>query len=364
MSEYRSNVSLAEAARRIAGASRIAVTTHAKPDGDAFGSVGAMVAALRTRQPQTQVTGWLMPPIPEGFRTLAAWPLVREFEQGDAIGEPREPDLVLVLDTGAWAQLGPMRPLLEPLTDRMLIVDHHISGDVEAAWKYIDSTAAACCTVVAELLDVMVGVSANDVPCHGGADPNALIRDFTIAEALFAGVASDTGWFRFSNTTARTHRLAARLIEAGVDHADLYTRLEQSERPEKLTLQMRAMQSLKLLADGQLAVMVLRAEDFRETGASIAETERFVDIPQSVASVKTVALITEPPEEEGDDGKPAVRISFRSKPTPDAVNVAKLAERFGGGGHARAAGAKLDAPLEEVVRQIEAAAMDLVAKAE
>ena len=116
------------------------------------------------------------------------------------------------------------------------------------------------------------------------------------------------------------------------------------------------------LADGRAAVMVLRPDDFDATGALAEETERLVDIPQVVGSVRAVALVTQ----QRDRGKHLTRISFRSK-SPDpltgepAVDVAELAERFGGGGHARAAGAKVEAPLDEVLPRIEAALASAVA---
>jgi phosphoesterase RecJ-like protein len=145
--------------------------------------------------------------------------------------------------------------------------------------------------------------------------------------------------------------LAARLLRRGVDHAALYQKLEQTERPEKLQLLIRAVSSLRLIARERAAVMVLRRGDFAATGALVEETERFVDLPQAVESVRVVALITEPPAQDGSKAGP-VRLSFRSKPGSGAVDVAKLAGQFGGGGHARAAGAKLDAPLDEVISRV------------
>ena len=349
MTDYRSNITLADTVRLIEGAKRIVVTTHAKPDGDAYGSAAALVASLRKHLPEAAVDGWLMGPVPACFKGLHGWPLLREYGEGQTIGKP---DLVIIVDTGAWAQVAPMRALLEPHLESMLIVDHHISGDIPARHKFIDSKAAACASVIADLLDAL----ANFDPSRSRrlADQNPFFADPAVTESLFAGIASDTGWFRFSNTTAETHLLAARLIRAGVDQSELYAKLEQAERPEKLALQIRAMQSLKLLAGGRVAMMILRDDDFAQTNSLPEETERFVDIPQAVETVKMVVLITEPPQ-NGAAKKPVIRVSFRSKPGPGAVNVAEFAQQFGGGGHARASGAKIDASLEEVIGRIEAA---------
>ena len=122
-----------------------------------------------------------------------------------------------------------------------------------------------------------------------------------------------------------------------------------SERAEKLLLLNRALNSLTLLAHGTVALMVLRAQDFTETGTDTCDTERFVDIPQIVGRVQTVALITEPPSHNSQG---PIRVSFRSKPGLRAVNVAELANQFGGGGHARAAGAHIEASFEEVVARV------------
>lgn len=315
---------------------RVLLTTHAKPDGDAFGSVVAMAAAIRAKGGKPQAV--LMPAVPGNFRDLKGYDLVQIHQPDLAIDEP---DLVVILDTGAWSQLAPMRSVLEPWLDRTLIVDHHLSGDVDARWRLIDGNAAACCEIVAQIIDAM------GVP-----------YDPTIADALFIGIASDTGWFRFSNTRPATHELAARLKREGVDHAALYAQLEQNERPEKLLLMIRALNSMELLCDRKVAVMSLRAHDFADTGAWPEETERFIDIPQAIETVQMVVLITEPPAHNGDP-RPAIRMSFRSKPGPEAINVAQVASQFGGGGHARAAGAKVDDSFDAVHQRVRQIATEL-----
>ena len=357
MSEYRSNVSLAEAVRMIREADRIAITTHVKPDGDAFGSVAALAGALK--QLGKDAPAWLMPPAPQQFKVLQGWGLTQLYGEASSLSEP---DLVVVLDTGAWSQMPAMREDLTRVLDRTLIVDHHLTGDVPAAWRYIDGQAAACCEIVAELIDELQAQSAGN-----GTTPTDLFTP-AVCEALFVGLASDTGWFRFSNTRPESHELAGRLLRLGVDHAGLYSKLEQNERPQKLALMIRALDSLRLVADQRAAVMVLRSEDFQETGALLEETERFVDAPQVVTSVRVVALITQPPTAPDlplenaprADAPSTVRLSFRSKPGLGSVNVSELAQRFGGGGHAKAAGAQMHAPLEKVIDQVTNALVEAV----
>lgn len=357
---YASTLDLTDAAALIQAAASVVVLTHAKPDGDAMGSVVSTVAACRSLGVPAQ--GVLIPPVPSSLLPFIEDLPVRVLAEGDAVPDA---DLYVIVDTGAYSQIGPAaRAAVDRQLQRTLILDHHLSGDIPAAHKHVQGDAAACAEVIAELLDHLAdkpGLHSDDrrtgrIGTRATDWQNPLYTP-VVRRALFAGIASDTGWFRFSNTRPRTHELAARLIRMGVDHADLYARLEQTERREKLQLLIRALDSLELLADGRVAIMTLRAHDFADTGALIEETERFVDVPQIVETVQVVVLITEPPPSltEWSNGTPAAgqtRLSFRSKPGPDAVNVARLAEQFGGGGHARAAGAKLDTPVPVVQARV------------
>lgn len=333
MNDYTSNLNLDRAAELLRDErGSICVVTHTKPDGDAAGSVVALVTALRAMGKDAR--GLLVRPILPSLASLADTPGIDIYDTENTLPAA---DRMVIVDTGAWSQVGPLDALIRPRLRSTLILDHHLSGGIDAAYRYIDATAAAAAEIVADLIDRLVG-SASLEPTVGQ----------TINEALFAGIASDTGWFKFSNTTPRTLRLAADLVERGVNHADLFGQLEQSDRVEKLALLIRAVDSLQLLADGCAAVMVLRVKDFEETGALPEETERLIDIPQQVGTIKAIALVSEVKTDEGVQ----TRISFRSKPLPDAVNVAELAGRFGGGGHARAAGARLHESADAVVPRI------------
>lgn len=353
MSIYASNVTVGDAARMLLDADRIAITTHAKPDGDAFGSVVALAAALR--ELGKDAAGYLMPPVPNVFSRLNADHLVSHYDPAVGLGQP---DMVVVVDTGAWAQVPPLKNELTGLLNRTLIIDHHQAGDIAAAWRYVDPKAAACCELIAACIDAVAAASGRSIE----------LLTPTVCDALYVGLTSDTGWFRFPNTRPRTHELAAQLLQRGVDHARLYTLLEQTERPQKLALQVRALQGMTLLDEGAVALMVLRARDFTETGALLEETERFVEMPQSVATVQLVALITEPAPDASsrkspNGAAPGIRLSFRSKHGPHAVDVSKLAQQFGGGGHARAAGARVAEPIEAVIDRVKAAASQAVAAA-
>lgn len=354
MNDYTSNLDLPAAASLLTRtAGPILVCTHAKPDGDALGSALALLQTLRDLG--HEVHGVLVPPVPAPLAHLPGAAVFEVYAEGYTPAV--EPERIVIVDTGAWSQVGPLRALIEPRLDRTLIIDHHLSGGIAAADRYVDGGAAACAEIIAELVELLVhpsepgGKRQTDTAGYKPLPP--VVRD-----ALFVGIASDTGWFRFSNTRPQTHELAARLIRMGTDNAALYQRLEQGERPEKLQLLCRAMSSLRLFPEHHAAVMVLRAKDFEETGALPEETERLIDLPQVVETIRVVVLVTEAVVDGPDGPRSTTRLSFRSKSDTDAagndlaVDVAKLAGQFGGGGHARAAGAKVDRPVDEVLADV------------
>lgn len=330
---YVSTMDVSEAVAWLKSAAEpVRVITHAKPDGDAFGSVVAVVGSLRALGKEAR--GYVVPPVPAGIAHLPGQELVAQVMSASSLGASGS---MVIVDTGAWSQVGVLGDAVAGDLAGTLIIDHHLSGDIPAGHRLIDAGAAACCEL---LWPVVQGLLA-EVGGEGEDVVPAAVRD-----GLFAGLTSDTGWFRFSNARAATLRAAADLMELGVDHAGLYGVLEQSERPEKLALLRRAIDSLELLDGGRVAVMSLGREDFEAAGAREEETERFVDVPQQVESVEVVVLVCERLEGGG------CKLSFRSKPGAGAVNVAEVAGTFGGGGHARAAGARMKGSLVEVLSAV------------
>ena len=296
---------------------RVLVTTHVRPDGDALGSVAAMVLGMRHKGIESEAL--LLSHLPRKYAFVftendvpyqdveTRWPDPFPWERFDAL---------LVLDTGTWSQLPGLQERVANWNVPKLVVDHHLTQQDWADVKLVDVRAAAAGEIVAELLD------AWNVPL-----------DKPIASALFLAIASDTGWFQYSNTRPQTLRLAARLMEAGVETDRMYQALYQNERAERVALHTRGQQSMQLLLDGRLAVITLTKRDFEETNASVLDTENLINVPLQIRTVEVSALVVEP-----KDAGP-VRVSLRSKGT---VDVARFAETLGGGGHARAAGLKID----------------------
>jgi phosphoesterase RecJ-like protein len=328
-----------QAIRRILDAARrVLITTHARPDGDALGSCAAMTLGLRKRGVAAEVLLLTHLPTKYAFIFHGHDIVHHDAERGWPEGLALDSfDALLVLDTGTWSQLPGLRERVEHWAKPMMVVDHHLTQENWASAKLVITAAAATGEIVAELLDQW-----------------PVEMDKAIATALYLAIVTDTGWFQFSNTRPFTMRLAARLMEAGVDTDALYQSLYQSERAERVALQTRAQGSMGFFAGGKLAIMRLSRRDFEETKAGVPDTENVVNVPLQVRSVEVAMLFVEP-REPGP-----IRVSLRSK---GQVDVAAFAERFGGGGHARAAGLKFDGSLAAASELVTAAMVQRLSQA-
>ncbi len=291
---------------------RVLVLTHARPDGDALGSGLALQIAIQAAgrradfallTPPPGKYDWLIAP----HAPLAAW------ERRVDLGRY---DRIAIVDTCTYNQLEGLADQLDEHRRRIAVIDHHATRDPIGAVQWIDTEAAASGAMVHELIRRAGWPVGRDV-----------------AEALFIALATDTGWFRFSNTNAAALRLAAELVERGLDVASLYQRTYQNDSPQRVALSAEMLRTLTLHAGGRLAIVRITQEMYARTGANPADTEGLIDYPQVIGSVIITVLMAERPSGGG------VRLSFRSK--DDAVDVNAIARSFGGGGHRRAAGAKL-----------------------
>lgn len=306
--------------------------SHRRPDGDSLGALSAMSQALRAMGKEPEIALFdRFPPRYEFLRLpQERWHLWEETWEVLS----RETDAVIVLDTCSLSQLEPIRPHLASAPPT-LVIDHHLTRDEIGVrpgdLRIFDDTAGACCLILAEWMQ-----QTHLWSCLPPQAASAL------ATALVTGIATDCGWFRFSNTDARLLRVAADLIDAGANLGRIYELVYQQEPAARLRLMARMLGSLRLLAEGRLAVMELRAEDFAAAGADASMTEDLVNEAVRLRDSEAALLFTE--ERVG-----VVRVNLRSKRTLD---VSELARRFGGGGHARAAGARLNGSWEDVVPRV------------
>jgi phosphoesterase RecJ-like protein len=280
MEEYESTATVEQIARRIGAARRLLLTTHVRPDGDGLGSALALSRALRPRGVEVEI--YLMGPLESRLRDIAG---DTPYHLSDGRPPQGEYDVVVVLDTGAWTQLEPIADWLRQHSEQVVGIDHHAKGDDVAPMRVVDPTAAATTQMLVPLLQAM--------GCEITPGPEG------VAEALFVGLATDTG---------------------------------------RLALMARALTSLEYALDGAVAIMTLRPQDFRETGGSMEDVSELVNTPMAVNTVRVSILLTQ-------TSATGTKFSFRSKPDVPglengaAIDMNQLAQRFGGGGHVHAAGA-------------------------
>lgn len=339
---WQTTTTPAELARWLAGKRSVVVLSHIKPDGDALGSSLAITRALNIAAGgagsgfsgvASRAETWHAGPIPPWAGAIVRDTKMRRLEGPDPALPVGEPDAIVITDTGSWAQLEHVEEWLRARQDRAVVIDHHLKGDADVApRRIVEPGAAAACELCAEVCRLVLGVgSVRELPEE-------------LAEPLYLGIATDTGWFRHSNTTPRVMRLAADLIEAGARQERLFELIEQRDRPSRLRLLARALDSMELLDDGRLALLTLRQPDFEAAGAGPGESGGFLDFVKAIETVRVAAILTETP---GENGRPSVKISLRSKGGPAMVDVNVVAAALGGGGHAQAAGARLDGTLED-----------------
>lgn len=356
---YAANADARVIANVLRPARRVIVTTHAKPDGDAVGSSVALARAITTANPDTIVEVWLVGPWPAWLDEIASTTPVRRLNADEPVAPGfvspslgAEPDAIAICDTGSRVQLGPMVEWLAARSERSVIIDHHLQGDASLArHRFIDATAAATTELVAKIADELLNLTGD------------ALFPREIAEPLYLGAGTDTGWFRFSNVTPRTLRMAARLIESGTDSPALYALVNQQDTPARPRLLGAALASITYhalsspiatssatpITDQPLvAIMTLTRDDLARLDARTEDTGGFADPVMSVRAVAAVVTLTE----HSKPGAPLVKASLRSKPGPGAIDVASACASLGGGGHARAAGVKLAMTLDDARRAV------------
>ncbi|GAB4545962.1 MAG: bifunctional oligoribonuclease/PAP phosphatase NrnA [Phycisphaerales bacterium] len=329
-SVYEGNATLAQIADDLKKATRVVITTHAKPDGDAIGSTLALHRALRTLGVESVVV--YLGYFPERFEGVVRADdvvLHDADETGEVFTDERctGADRVVICDTGARQQVRSAGAFLEGRSAMTTIVDHHRSGDADmAGTRHIDITASAACVLIAELCAELLGTSPASF-------------DASLAEPIYLGTATDTGWFRHTNTDPRTLRLAADLLERGVDTDRLIRMSEYGDPPGRVELLRRALNGTRLFAGDRAAIMKITAHDLETSGVAQGDTGGIVDVVRSVRTVEVVALLV-----EIGDGR--VKVSMRSKGGASPVDVASIAQAMGGGGHFHAAGARVEGDME------------------
>jgi phosphoesterase RecJ-like protein len=307
----------------IRSAQKFLLTTHENPDGDALGSLLGMHELLKQLGKDSSM-----------FLSADEFPLPSEYRRmplGEVQNEPPA-DLhdrtVIFLDCGNIDRM-PV-DFLRGDGVHIVNVDHHHDNTRFGTVNLVDSRASCTAEIVWELAKEL---GAEITPAMG--DP------------LYVGLVTDTGKFMYTNTSARSHRMAAELIDAGVDAHGIYRRLYEDLPYARLLLLSRALTRLERFDDGAVTATTLTRADFEETGAVESDSEGIVDHLRSVEGTKVAVLVRELLQEDRTGIR---KVSLRA--TDGTVDVSRIARGLGGGGHTQAAGASTDLPLEELLATI------------
>jgi len=317
-------IDIPAALKRLAAAEKIIITTHVRADGDAIGSALGLRRVLRRLGKEVDV--YFHEPVLPRYRFLPDVDAARVWRIDQAGSVLAGAQLLVVVDTCAAVQLDDMAAVITGASLDRIAIDHHVTRDAIVDEVLLDTSAGASALIIAQI-----------------CDEAGWTQDADTATLLYTGLATDTGWFSFSNTDAAVLRTATHLVEAGANPNSLYERLYRSDTEPRVRLIGRVLSTFELLANGRLAVIRLTRETMNACGATGKMTEEIINEPQRIGSVRACVLFVEPFQ----DGP--IRVSFRSKRT---VDVAAIAQSFGGGGHVRAAGAKLPGTIEDACSRV------------
>jgi len=317
--------SIERLAQELRAGRSVALSTHINSDGDGCGSETALARLLG----QMGIRSKIVNPTP--------WPDMYKFLLGDDVRDAsdtgakglKDADVLVVLDISDVKRLGVLAEAVRKLTIPKLVIDHHLPSD-EPPSKMMVADTAACAT-------------------------GELIYDFAtvtpdIARALYVALLTDTGGFRFSNTTARCLSIAGQLIASGVEPEEMYGRLYASMPVGRLHLLRDALATLEVDPEYGISWISVAAGAAEQYGLRSEDLEGIAEHPRSIGGTRLAVFFR-------DLGHDKVKVSFRS--TGD-VDVNKFAKQFAGGGHARAAGALIEGNLETVRRRVIIAAREFL----
>lgn len=304
---------------------RFAITSHIRPDGDSLGSSLALCWILRSLKKDAEVI--MCDHVPHAYSKLPGADDVKVVP--DAV---RQYDAVFVIECSDVS-----RPGLPSLGEQFVVnIDHHSTTELFGDVNWIDSTAAA----VGEMIyNLAKAIGARITP--------------ELASCVYAALLTDTGSFHFSNTTERTFKIASELVKHGAQPAKLSQAIFYSYPYAKVRLVGEVLSTLKRDESGRIAWIRMSKEAMEETGATEDDSDGIINYPLTVGEVEAVAFFREL-------SNSTFRISLRSK---NRVNVARVAESFGGGGHCNAAGFTVSADFDELSKEVISRLKEAVASA-
>lgn len=283
---------------------KIYISSHVRPDGDSIGSILGLGAGLKKQYPEKDIKVCIKDEVPEYLKFLDTTVISQVDSYEDA-------DMLIILDCGDKSRIG--IDSLEKIKT-VVNIDHHMTnpgfGDVDIVVRDASSTSE----IVYDVLE-MLGIEV----------------DMEIAKPIYTGISTDTGSFKYQSTGARTHEIAAKLLKTGLDTEKIVRELYQSKTINEMLLIKEGMENLELIKEGRVALLLITDEILEKSGMDAKEVDSIVEVIRDIDTVE-LACVLKPFEEK-------TKISIRSKENFDA---SELAQQFGGGGHLRAAGCKID----------------------
>lgn len=307
-------------AKRLKGLSDVAILIHRNPDGDAVGSAAALACVLTQLGARPYVLS--SDKIPDRLKFILEY-------TGTLVREAAISDTAISIDVASPVQLGSLR---ETAPQPFLMIDHHEMGEMFAD-GYIIPGAASAAEAFFDVIEVLISEKSIELTEK-------------LAYALYAATSSDTGCFAYSNASARTHALAARLISIGIDTADINHRLFNSKSPEQIRAEGYVATVIKTAAGGRIGYATLTQRNLAELGLELEHFDTAIDVVRTLRGIEVALFL-----KEIEDG--VFKASMRST----GLNVAEICAKHGGGGHVRAAGCTvkgddIDAVAKELTEEI------------
>ena len=306
-------------------AGTIFITTHVNPDGDAIGSVMALAGFFSGQGKTCRVIN--NSKTPELYRFLDPDRIIETPEEYEILHDgPGKDDLVMFLDLGTYSRVGDIRDFLVNNKAVKIVIDHHIPDQIEVDIKVVNTRASSTGSLVFDFIHIF----------------DKSLIDKKIARALMTAIASDTGFFKYSNTTQTTHLIASELYKYGVRTHEVYRSLEKRQPICRQKLMGAALSQANITSGGRIAYAVITDEMFEKAGAQREHTDGIIEQLRVIKGTKVASLIIQ-------EGADIFKASFR---TSDNIPANKIASQLGGGGHPKAAGASLNGTLDEVTKRV------------
>jgi bifunctional oligoribonuclease and PAP phosphatase NrnA len=309
---------------------KIAIIPHRNPDGDAMGSTLALYHFLRKNDHEATVIS------PNEFPDFLAWlpgsETVQIFEKDkeNCTKILEEADIIFTLDFNAFHRVGEMEKVLEVLNTTYIMIDHHQKPDDYATYMYSNTSIGSTCEMIYNFIYYL---NQKDQ------------IDKTIGTCIYTGILTDSGSFRFPNTTGNTHRIVAELIDLGVENTAIPNLLFDNSSYNRLQLLGKALQNLKVIPEHKTSYITLTQEELNSFNFVKGDTEGIVNYGLSIKGIQFTAIFIENKDEK------IIKISFRSQGGFDVNEFARA--HFNGGGHRNAAGGKSEVSMAETIAKFE-----------